>query len=56
MLHPRQFAEQELAAAMLAVSGYDLGQQQMLQSVSVPYSQVLTAESEESDNEEIRYE
>jgi hypothetical protein len=54
--HPRQSAEEELKATMLAVSGYTSELQQMLQPVSSPESQVLTTASDESDNEDIVFE
>jgi hypothetical protein len=56
MPHPRQSAEEELSAAMLAVSGYDPERQPMSQSVSVPDAQALITISDDSDNEEIVFE
>jgi hypothetical protein len=53
MSHPRQPAKEELSAAMLAVSGYNLEQRQLQQFVNVPDSQVLVTASDESDDEEI---
>jgi len=55
MSHPRQSAEEELTAAMFAVSGYDSQQQRLLQPVSVPKSQAIIAASTESDNEDIEF-
>jgi hypothetical protein len=58
MPHPRQSAEEELAAAMLAVSSYTPGLQRMLPSGSPPVSQaeLLATLSDGSDHEEIVFE
>jgi hypothetical protein len=56
MSHPRQSAEEELTAAMLAVSGYGSQQQLLQQPVSVQESQALITASVESDDEYIDFE
>jgi hypothetical protein len=54
MPDPRQFTEEELTAAMLAVSGYDPQQHRLLQPV--PESRALITASVESDIEYIDFE
>lgn len=66
MPHPRQSAEEELHAAMLAVSGFSADLQDLLQSGNIQVSQVTTMASclgseqdnarDESDDEDIMYE
>jgi hypothetical protein len=56
MPHARQFAEEKLNVAMLAVSGYDTESQRTLQSGSPSAPQVHITASDGSDNEEIVFE
>ena len=55
MPHPRQSAEAELNAAMLAVPGDNREQRQLHQFVDAPDSLALITESDESDNEEVAF-
>ena len=54
--HPRLSAEEELNAAMLAVSANDQEQRQLHRFVDAPDSHALITASEASEDEEIEFE